>query len=192
MEMSRDVAINTLRREAARNPVVNDVCHMFAQRKRARHQVTIRALSLRMKAEGFKHSDKEYGTVLKLLADTGFGTLQKNNRGVLALVNVKTTLQSLGQAVIGNTQELKARKLRHTFSALAPIAQMVKEEKAAPESTPKQMTVYPYRATGSVSITLTVNKKPIIIPLPSTLTPEEIASLIKHFQETMDKADKEK
>lgn len=193
MEMSRDQAVITLRREAARNPVVNDVCHVFAARKRARHQVTVRALSLRMKKEGFAHKDAEYAEVLSLLSDTGFGTLEKDRKGrVVALKNVKTTLQSLGKAVIGQKQELEALHLRNKFSALAPAAQLIKQAKVTPiapntSPLPAQLAVYPYRATGSISITLTINKKPVIIPLPATLTPEEIASLIKHFQDTMDK-----
>ncbi len=179
--MQQDQVINSLRHEAQRNPVVADVFHVFATRQRARHQVTVRALSMRMEKEGFKYKNNDYVGVLKLLSDTGFGVLRRDVKGqVTALTNIKVTLQSLGRAVIGKDKELKALTFRNKFSSLSPMAKIITNE-----AKPKP-AVYPYRAVSSVSITLTINKKPVIIPLPNTLTPEEIAALIKHFQNNLE------
>lgn len=183
--MDQVEAISTLKKEVAQNPAASAVFHVFATRQRARHMVSLRALSQRMEKEGFDFSPTEYSKVLRLLSDCGFGKLEKNKRGkVTALVEVKTTLQSLGAAVLGQQKKVDAYHRRQMYKDVVAVSQAVKKS-------PQTLTVYPYRASSTVSITLTINGKPIIVPIPGELTPEEIAGLIAHFQASNSSTGKE-
>lgn len=117
MELAR--AIEILKNMATTNKAANDVFHDFATRERARGQVTLRALTLRMKKEGFNHDAKAYAQVLKSLADCGFGDLRMNKRGnVIGVFGIRTTLQSIGKAIIGRTEKVIKYAPRNKYSPL--------------------------------------------------------------------------
>lgn len=121
-------AIETLKTIAKTNKAASDLFHDFALRERTRGQLTVRALSMRMQKQGFNHSTKEYADVLKALADCGFGQIKTNRRGnVVGLFGIKTTLQSIGNMVVGKSRELKNFAPRNKYSPL-PVTQEPKEE----------------------------------------------------------------
>lgn len=174
--MNQIEAIESLRKEVSSNPVAKDVFHVFAARQRARNRVSVRALSLRMDKEGFKHDPKEYAAVLGAMHKAGFGQLERNRKGkVTGLKDVRITLQSLGAAVLGQKVKLQNLKDRHHYGTLVSTAAALKEDPKRP------VAVYPFRLSGNVSITFTINGKPIIVPIPGDLTPDEIAALIQQF-----------
>jgi len=94
--------VEALRAECARNPILSAVCHVFAIRERARQQVTIGSLVLRMAQEGYKYTKGDYQNVLRFFANLGIGTLEfnPNNKEVRALKNIRLTLQSIGRAAV--------------------------------------------------------------------------------------------
>ncbi len=175
--MNQNEAIVSLKKVVESDKAASAVFHVFALRKRARHMVTILGLMQRMKAEGFEYSRGQYEAILKIMAEHGFGKLEKDPKGqVTALKDIKTTLQSLGKAVLSQDEKLKGFKQRNRFNDLVATAEAIR-------TNPEAIAVRPFRVSGTVSITLSINGKPIIIPVPSDLTPEETAGLINRLQD---------
>lgn len=115
--MDHTKAIMTLKQAATKSQAINDMFHDFAMRERARGQVTVRAFYNRMKKQGFNHTSTQYADGLKVLAECGFGELRRNKRGnVVGLFGVKTTLASIGQAVVGKKGQLKNWGPRNKYS----------------------------------------------------------------------------
>lgn len=122
--------IETLRIMASKSKVANDVFHDFAARERARNQLTVDTLYYRMKAGGFNYSKEECRDVIRGLGSLGIGTLKTNNSGkVIALVDIRHTLQSVGKAAIAE---------RSMAPRLDPYAQRNKYSPLkVPQETPK-------------------------------------------------------
>lgn len=157
--------IETLKQKASQNQATNDVLHAWAARERARQSVTVEALTHRMKREGFKHTREDYAEVLKTMADLGIGQLVKDSKGrISALKDVKTTLQSLGSAVVGTAANLKSFRARNRYR------KMPHNQAPAPA------------ASKSVVITVYLGQKALPIPVPKDLTSEEIADLVEALQ----------
>lgn len=127
--------IDTLRIESKSDPVVNAVLTMFGARERARDRVTLHALTQRMKDEGFVYDQASYIKVLKLLAKLGLGKLDIDPAGrVRALREVKVTLQSIGQAAVGQESSIQEWNQRNKFREIPVI-------EAAPVKKPEPLTV---------------------------------------------------
>ncbi len=137
--------IETLRIMASKSKIANDVFHDFAARERARNQLTVDTLYYRMKAGGFTYSKDECRDVIKGLGSLGIGTLKTDTGGrVIALVNIKHTLQSIGKAAIAekNTAKLDDYNQRNKYTPI-PVA---KEVTAPPAPEPRlYCPMYPAR-----------------------------------------------
>lgn len=132
--MEHTKAIEVLKSLATKNTAANDVFHDFATRERARGQVTLRALILRMKKQGFSHDPKAYASILKALADCGFGELRTNRAGnIIGVFGIRVTLQSIGAAVIGRETQVIKYAPRNKYSPLKA------ETKPEPELKPKKV-----------------------------------------------------
>jgi len=180
-----EVMINRLKDEAKSNPVWNAVAHVFALRQRARHQVTVAALSQRMRAEGFDWTDEQYADVLKLLSQCGIGRLEIDGKGrPVAIKDIRLTLQSIGKVVAGNADaDIKPFHQRHKFGNVVDMNQSqpkVKEHVIRRRRGRKPRT---YQTPNSkLILTVLVNDKPVNIPIPNGLTTDEIAKLISDLQ----------
>lgn len=162
-----DQMIEKLKKEAIISPPVNAVMHLLALRKRSRSRLTLGGLRQKMAAEGFKYSTQEYTQVLKILADSGLGTLQTSHKGkVQGLTDIKVTLQSVGKAVCGDGKtEIRPRKEKTRFTPVkSPIRLM-----------PKPQT--PTMAVSAV-LTLMVNGKAVNVRLPENFTGEDFQALL--------------
>lgn len=175
--------IEILRKEASTNPAFNAICHSFALRERARYQVTVQALHYRMATEGFAFKKEEYQTALKFLGALGFGAVKYNKRAEpIGLYGITSTLQSIGKAAIGGESKLKGYKQRHKFSDLPLIVQTGSKkvtEALKTVSVPKKIKIgeriYP------VSLTIMIGNKPVNFRIPTSITEEEIESLVEVF-----------
>ncbi len=117
--MEHAKAIAMLKSAAAKSQAIHDMFIDFGTRERARGQVTVRAFYNRMKKAGFTHSSVQYADGLKVLAECGFGELRYNKRGnIVGLFGVRTTLASIGQAVVGKRGELRNYAPRNKYSPL--------------------------------------------------------------------------
>lgn len=174
--MNTNIVIETLKKEIEKNETAKDVLYMWAMRQRTRGQVTVSALKLRMDKEGYKHSVEQYRSFLALLANLGVGTPEKRSNGqVNALKHVTYTLQSLGKAVLSQDARLKSYSQRASFKEIVNTAKAIKLD-------PGSISVHPMRISSNISISVTVNGKPVIIPVPETLSLAEISGLIKRLQ----------
>lgn len=167
--------IVALKKEAQSNKVFNAVCYAFALRKRTRQQITIPGLRLKMKKEGFEFSSHEYEKVLQTLASMGFGTLVKTPEGkIKALVNIKVTLQSIGQIAVAKRDVLEARKAHMKFEPLKAGPKQVIDK-------PQVIDVRP--VVDATSITAQVNGRPITFTIPSGLSLDELTNFLWKFNE---------
>ncbi len=117
--MEHAKAIAMLKQAASKSQAIHDMFIDFGTRERARGQVTVRAFYNRMKKAGFTHSSVQYADGLKVLAECGFGELKYNKRGsIVGLFGIKTTLASLGHAVVGKKGELKNYYSRNKYSPI--------------------------------------------------------------------------
>lgn len=189
--MNQTDVINRLKQEAASNPAFNAVCHVFALRERARHQVTVQALDYRMRKEGFNFDKSQYANILKILGELGIGRVDHDRNGnVTALRDVKTTLQSIGKsAVSGQVTKLQNYNRRHTFSELAAVAEKLTGKKMAKRlSLPVAPISDDTRTTAPkveypVSLTVVIGGKPVNFRVPTNLSAEEIAALVIRFHD---------
>ncbi len=175
--MNQNQVIETLKSEASTNPAFNAVCHVFALRERARHQVTVQALHYRMLKEGFNYPKPKYEEIIKILGSLGFGQVKYNKRAeVIGLYEVKSTLQSIGKAALGGDSKLKSYKQRHKFTDLPLQSKKVttKPESVTTKSQPPGR-VYP------VSLTVMINKKPVNFRIPTNISESEIKDLVETF-----------
>lgn len=163
--MNNKEVVFALRTEVKNDKVFSDVCQMFAERQRSRHQVTVKSLSLRMHyLYGVKHTDNDYRKVLTTLATLGFGRVENDRAGRLrALKDVKTTLNSIGKVAIGKTESLEEqnKSTKNKYVRMTEIA-----------------TTQPTRTSNKIGLTIMINTKPVSIPLPDDIKPEEMAELI--------------
>lgn len=170
--MTTNQVVQTLKQQAS-DPVANAVFHMWALRKRARNEVTINGLHARMKAEGFVHSKTQYEPLLKLMATLGLGKLSTDAKGrVIALREVKTTLQSLGRAVCEtkSAPTLKRYQPKTKFRSL-------QLEHAEPVKASEETPV----TRADTSITVTVDSKSMTFPIDKEVSDEEAGYLVGKF-----------
>lgn len=186
--MKLETIVPVLRTEAASNPVMNDVMSLFASRQRARQEVTLRALYYKMYKEGFSHRREAYAQVLQRLAELGVGEIQKNYRGrIVALKNVRITLQSLGKAVLQGGMVLRTMRRRNRYQSLpttananptAPVIPITRAPK------PKATEI----AMGATKLTVLYCGKNVGIDLPTGLTAKQLVGLMSALVEEDNKS----
>lgn len=188
--MKLSESLKTLQKQSVEHRVVNDVLHVFAVRKRARSMITIRGLAARMKAEGFEeHSDDDYRKVLKLLAEAGFGKLEMDTKGrVVALKDIRVTLQSIGKAVLNEEVKLKGFTPRTKYEKVPTDSANPPVLPQTPASQKKQEITEARNGSRTISMPLNISfdmgaGKPVVITLPKGLSQDEIALLISQFSD---------
>ena len=149
--MDHTKAIMTLKQAASKSQAINDMFHDFAMRERARGQVTVRAFYNRMKKQGFVHTSQQYADGLKVMAECGFGELRYNKRGnIVGLFDVRTTLQSIGEAVVGKKGQLKTWGPRNKYSPIKVTHPSSKQSVPEESKTPVYEKEKVLRALGGV------------------------------------------
>lgn len=168
--------IQKLKQIGTENPAAHAMFSVWAKRQRARHQVTMQSLLARMALEGYKYEPKDYATVLEILADLGFGTLERGKQGdVVALWGIRTTLQSIGKAAVGESVNFKTFKQRQKYIPLTHVKKQV--------ITPTKQVI----SRQSMSLTIYINDKPVSIPVPRNLEPSEVADLVLNLQKVAER-----
>lgn len=173
--LNTPMLIDALRKGAASNKAFNAVCHMFATRERARQQVTIESLMMRMAQEGFRFSKKEYQGCLTFLASCGIGTLdvKTDTKEVKALKNIKVTLQSVGKAALAQGSSLEKFSPQYEYQEVK-----FKDTIVQPPATAAPV-IPPPAASGHVVMLVTrLNGKEVKLPLPRELTTQELGELV--------------
>lgn len=172
--------VETLQDEATKDDVFNAMCELFAQRKRTRSRVTLKGLMLAMqyvKGSG-NWSDKDYAKALEKLAKIGFGNLKYNSKNeVVALDNVKITLQSIGKAALMKGDELAKKKTayKNKFKELEPASFI--------ENNGHTMDAKPKSRSYGMFLTVMINNSPVTFPGPEKIKPEDLGAFLLKFNE---------
>lgn len=168
-----------LRTKAQSNKTLYDILD-HVRKNDAYVTMSLRGLVNAFAAKGLRHSQPAIREALGIIAATGVGVAKKNDKGeVVNIVKMSVPTNELGAGVIGDSKNLKrfndARKAR----GIEKVAEAVK-------SGTSEIKVFPYRQASSLSITLTINGKPVTMPLPGDLEPEELAALITRLRKAED------
>lgn len=163
--MDQKKIIESLRTEAGTNKLAAAVFHLFAMRERSRRRITIRSLSLKMKAEGFIYNKQEYTPLFQFLSRLDLGSLERNRRGgIKALRDIPVTLKSIGLAAVGKSNGL--------------IQFRSKAKQAKPQAAFRPgLTVRPPSNTD-IKIMVTINERPWYLDVPKDYTEQDIAKII--------------
>lgn len=172
--------VQELKSKADRDPAFKAVFTKFGARQRSRNQVTIRALMLSMQKDGFNFPLTKYQEILKFLSELDIGTLSVDRKGqIRALVNVRLTLQSIGQAVIEKS-DLKPFKQAYRYRKLdasTPVAKVPAKPSAEPDKT--------YRT----ELKITVDGNTMTYP-GATVSPEDLGNFLINFSRLNKRAKK--
>jgi hypothetical protein len=184
--MNNTSVIQSLRQEASSNKISADIFLCLGLRERARNDVTVTGLAARMKEDGFDYPEAEYARFIRFLANLQLGTLKTDSKGrAVAIQDIRLTLQSIGQAALGERHSFLAWKQRKRYiKLLTPNTPPAKPSLPTPtvKVQAPRIVAKPAVLQAEVSITITVGGKPVQISMPKGLTPSEIAEFLTHFQ----------
>lgn len=163
--------VEGLKKESENNACFKAVLKVFANRKRARQQITLATLKLKMSKEGFNFPQVQYENVLKSLADLGIGKLDFDPKGQLrSLKNIKLTLQSIGKAALNKEQKLSILRLSTEFEDVPNTEAVIKA--------PLIVASNPLPIEYPIAITVKIDGESISFPLPKGLTTKELGALL--------------
>lgn len=173
-------AVQFLRERVAKDKIAKDVFHVMSIRERARNVITLGGLQQRMKKEGYNYEMGDYAGVLKVLADLDFGSLMTDSRGkIVGLKDIKITLQSIGRAALGESDDLVGWKPRNKY---VPLADAIPPESVieSPRRIKTKETIPTEENLDSHTMVLRVliNGRPVNIPIPKEMPEKEVANLI--------------
>jgi hypothetical protein len=120
--------VKLIRLQAKRDECFANVCHIFANRDRARAEVTLQTLALTMKRERFTYTKDQLSTALRFLATCGVGRLELDaKKRVVALREIQVTLQSLGQMALADDKQVPEPQVfkSDTFPKYVPMTEIV-------------------------------------------------------------------
>lgn len=165
-----------IRAQAASSAIFKDVCTLFAVRQRSRSQVTVASLKASLMNEGFKVTRTQVINVLTFLAKYNVGRLKYDSKGVIALTDIKVSLQSIGKAAIeqGNIEKQKPQVKFVKLPAI-DFQEPVKEPAHKIKVTPRRYTA---------SLVVTIDNETITFDIPNRLTMKELAELLSKFYES--------
>lgn len=176
--MNRDQIIQALKNEAKTNPVAASVFTVWGSRHRARNQVTIQALSYRMKDSGFQYEASDYVKVLKVLITLGLGTPMTVGGRLVGIRDVKMTLQSIGKAAMQGGESLEMFKRRNRYSKLIVAKPLVGASIPAAARVGGKVA----KAFQNLHIAVSVGSKMLRIDIPEDFTGEEISTLVSQLR----------
>ncbi len=167
--------IDKLRKEAKQNEVFRSVCMVFAERQRARSQVTMHNLITVMKHKGYNYSREELVQVLKFLAHLGLGKPEYSRRHKLrAIKDIKVTLQSIGQVAIDKASTLSNWQSHIQYTKIAPWP---KEEKKEPQVVKDDVKSVSLRYQAELIVRFSKDET-TTFKLPAGISPKELGLLL--------------
>lgn len=193
--MTKEEVLDQLREKTKADPILNATMHMLALRKRPRHNLTLDGLYYRMKREGFDHPKKEYLRVLQLLGDLGLAKIITDFKGEPQQArDFRLSLPLIGAAACGSNVPLSKMGKLISQNRTPMVTQNTPELDPAVSQTPpirEPRAPRPYQTPGSrLILTMLVNDKPVNIPIPKTLTPDELSTLIAELWDLSEGLDK--
>lgn len=195
--MKNTQIVNALKSEAIKNKVFADVCLMLYARERTAAKLNISTIKKAMQASGFKHSRADYVNVLRFLNRLGLGQLELSKRGkVRALVGLTVTLQSIGKAALSDSVDLADKRKMRKYDDIIQVTEQMHakdfiEPTQAQSKLPNKTPVLehkpkstPLRAESPFPtfLTILVGTKPVNIPGPVNLTPDNMAEFVVNFK----------
>lgn len=169
--MSNEQIVTALRTEASKNEVFNAICHIFALRHRSRQQITVGSLRLKMAQEGYNFSKEQCWHVLRFLSSLGIGYLEfdSTTKELVALKNIRLTLQSIGLVAVGTSDKL----IR--FNPLIEFLQLPANNKPMPSPIKSQSKA---KDDFEAAVTVNVDGKVMTFELPKGISARDLVRLI--------------
>lgn len=175
------IQADKLRRAAEQDEELRSLFEYYRDHKASYTELSVRGVVQGTFKRGLKIGQPKAREFLTLLVEAGVGRGVKDEANNIS--NIKKMVaptKELGAIVAGDSKNLRRYTADRKARNLDGAANMVKGSSDG-------MKVYPYRQAGNISITLTINGKPVTMPLPDHLEPEELAALIKRLRQAEDR-----
>jgi hypothetical protein len=174
--MDFESTVQILSKRAASDEALHSVLMVLANRERTRDLLSLRTLHRDVRAAGYNHSIDECSNVLAMFSEIGIGKAKKGNKSrVVHLTGVTVDLKRLGVSVtnssVKNTRKYKAASGHESLTRASKVVGL----------DPGSVRIYPMRQAATLSITLTINGKEMIVPIPENMTADEIQAIREAF-----------
>lgn len=183
--------METAQLEKLRNRMVRDEDLQTISQYYLEHKATYTSLSVRGVVNGLKEAGTPVGLTkarefLTALVECGVGKGVKDDDGKLSNVTkMVLNTREIGEAVVGDSKNLRRfhadRKSRNIEGAADAV-----------RASPQELKIYPMRKASNISITVTINGKPVILPLPDDLSSDQLSALIERLKRVEDGYDPRK
>lgn len=168
-----------LRRAAEQDEEIRSLFEYYRDHKASYTDLSVRGVVQGVKKQGMRIGQPKVREFLSLLVDAGIGKGVKDESNNIANIKrMSLSTKELGGEVLGYSKHLN-KNLKLADRRMTAAADALQNNHG-------ELKVYPFRQASSLSITLTINGKPVIVPLPE-LEPEELAALIKRLKQAEDK-----
>lgn len=176
--MSMKETVLELKKLAAENKIAEELFIVWAHRKRARNEITMKALCKSMEDRGFTYPNSEYNKILEVLASLGLGVIKKDFKGrVKGLYDVPVSFSSIGEVAVNSSDKLNPFKSRRKYKKLFDKGWTLEEQAPKPVEVvpPQRGQIY------ELNLEILINGKSLHIPVPKDLSKDELATLISKW-----------
>lgn len=176
------VKLERLRTKAQSDGTLKDILKRYSE-KSSYNSTVMRSLDQAFRKEKIKHSQGDIRRALGEIAKVSGGTVERDkNKEVIGIYKMTVDTKTLGRVVLGlgDYGDVDTVKEEVQQRNLGGAAKLVR-------SSPGEVKIYPARQAGSISISLTINGKPVNMVLPENLSAEELATLIDRLRSVEDK-----
>lgn len=177
------VKLERLRVKARTDDTLKDILRHYSENS-AYSSTIMRSLDAAFRRQKIKHSQGAIRRALGEIALVSGGTVKRDhNKEVLGIYKMAVDTKTLGKAILGDYEAYGDDRTAQTATEARNFSGAAKLVRGSPGD----VKIYPARQAGSLSITLTINGKPVSMPLPENLSPEELSALIERLRRTEDK-----
>lgn len=174
-----------LRRAAASNEGVYGVFKYLADHSLDYATLSARGLFQGTRKAGLRISITDCRAAVMAVSKIGIGKLSKDARGNPSIKDLEVPTREIGSAAIMNTKNLRRFRSDREARGIEATAETV-------TASPRELKIYPMRKASNISITVTINGYPVILPLPDDLKPDQLSALIERLKRVEDGYDPRK
>lgn len=178
MPISAD-GITKLHRAASTTRGTQALFKYLSNYEKDRLSVSARGLFNGARKAGVSVTMADCRAVVDAISEAGLGKITKDGQGNPSIKYLEVSAREIGEVVHGNSKNLRTYGQERKARAIDAAAEAVM-------SSASELKVYPMRQASSISITLTINGKPVILPLPPDLNPDQLSALIERLKRVED------
>ena len=179
-----DIDYAELKRAADSDKDVGNIFKHFAKNPTTQYGMSMRSIENAFRKKGSAMPRPKIRRFFDALVKAGAGKLKENGPNDIKIDALVDDTRTIGQTVLDETKNVRRATEDREERGIDRAAKAV--------TSGMDLKVYPMRRASSVSITLTINGKEIVMPLPGDLTPDMLHTLIERLKRVEDGYDPRK